>query len=122
MAIGRPTKPLNVTPEEKQKFAMLARRPKSSQAMAMRARIVLGGDEGLRNGGVARRRHITGATVCKWQERFRVSRLEGLLDEPQPGAPRSITDAQVEAVVTKTQGWMPENSTGRFACGAPRVI
>ncbi|HLI84314.1 MAG TPA: IS630 family transposase, partial [Bryobacteraceae bacterium] len=66
MAIGRPTKPLNVTPEEKEKLAMLVRRPKSAQAVAMRARIVLGCDEGLSNGAVANRLQITGATVCKW--------------------------------------------------------
>jgi transposase len=111
MAIGRPTKPLNLTPEEKEKLVLLARRPKSAQAIAMRARIVLGCDEGLRNGAVAKRLHITGATVCKWRERFRVNRLEGLLDEPRPGAPRSITDAQVEQVVTQTLESMPDNST-----------
>src|SRR5215471_6618132 len=96
MTMGRPTKPLNVTREEKQKLAMLARRPKSSQAMAMRARIVLGCEEGLSNGTVAKKLHITGATVCKWRERFRMDRLEGLLDEPRPGAPRSITDTPVD--------------------------
>ena len=90
---------------------MLARRPKSAQAMAMRARIVLGCDEGLSNGAVAKQLQITGATVCKWRERFRVNRLEGLLDEPRPGAPRSIADGQVEAVVTKTLESMPANST-----------
>jgi transposase len=111
MAIGRPTKPLNLTPEEKEKLVLLACRPKSAQAIALRARIVLGCDEGLRNGAVAKKLHITGATVCKWRERFRVNRLEGLLDEPRPGAPRSITDAQVEQVVTKTLESMPENST-----------
>jgi len=111
MAIGRPTKPLNVTPEEKEKLSMLARGPKSAQAMAMRARIVLGCSEGVRNGEVAKRLRITGATVCKWRERFRADRLEGLLDEPRPGAPRSITDAQVEEVITKTLESMPANST-----------
>ena len=111
MAIGRPTKPLHVTPGEKANLTTLARRPKSAQAIAMRARIVLGCEEGLSNGAVAKRLHITGATVCKWRERFRVDRLEGLLDEPRPGAPRSITDEQVEEVVTKTLESMPENST-----------
>jgi transposase len=111
MAIGRPTKPLNVTPQEKEKLSMLARRPKSAQATAMRARIVLGCHEGLSNGEVAKRLRITGATVCKWRERFRVERLEGLLDEPRLGAPRSITDARVEEVITKTLESMPENST-----------
>ena len=111
MAIGRPTKPLNVTPEEKEKLSMLARRPKSAQATALRARVVLGCSEGLSNAEGAIRLRITGATVCKWRERFRVQRLEGLLDEPRPGAPRSITDAQVEEVVTKTLESMPTNST-----------
>jgi transposase len=111
MAIGRPTKPLNVTAVEKEKLSMLARRPKSAQAIAMRARIVLGCHDGLSNGEVAKRLGITGATVCKWRERFRVDRLEGLLDEPRPGAPRSITDAQVEEVITKTLESMPVNST-----------
>src|SRR3954447_23128202 len=111
VAIGRPTKPLNVTAEEKGKLTMLARRPKSAQAMAMRARIVLGCEEGLSNGAVAKKLEITGATVCKWRERFRVNRLEGLLDEPRPGAPRSITDAQMEEVITKTVESMPANST-----------
>ena len=111
MRIGRPTKPLNVTSDEREKLKMLARRPKTGQALAMRARIVLGCDEGASNGVVARKLQITGATVCKWRERFRVNRLEGLLDEPRPGAPRSITDKKVEAVVTKTLESMPANST-----------
>ena len=111
MGIGRPTKPLDLTTEEREKLTMLARRPKSAQAMAMRARIILGCDEGLSNGAVAEKLQITGATVCKWRERFRVNRLEGLLDEPRPGAPRSITDKQVEAVITKTLESMPTAST-----------
>ena len=85
---------------------LLARRPKSAQAIAMRARILRGCDEGLSN-GVAQKLHITGATVCKWRKRFRVNRLEGLLDEPRPGAKRSIADAQVEQVVTKTRSVCP---------------
>ena len=111
MAVGRPTKPLNVTPEEREKLSLLTRRPKTSQALAMRARIVLGCSDGLSNGEVAKRLRVTGATVCKWRERFRVNRLEGLLDEPRAGAPRSITDAQVEEVITKTLESMPANST-----------
>lgn len=98
-------------PEEKEKLTLLARRPKSAQAMAMRARIVLGCEEGWTNGTVAKKLHVTGATVCKWRERFRVNRLEGLLDEPRPGAPRSVTDTQVEEVITKTLESMPDNGT-----------
>src|ERR1700689_5726389 len=111
MAMGRPTNPLNVTREEREKLTMLSRRPKTGQALAMRARIVLCCDDGLSNDEVSKRLGITGATVSKWRERFRVQRLEGLLDEPRPGAPRSITDAQVERVVTNTLESMPANRT-----------
>jgi len=86
---------------------MLARRPKSAQAIALRARIVLGCDTGVSNQSVAKKLHVTGATVGKWRERFVKQRLEGLLDEPRPGAPRSLTDAKVEAVVTQTLETMP---------------
>jgi transposase len=111
MALGRPTQPLNLTSAEKEKLSMLARRPKSAQAAALRARIVLACAEGLNNKAVAEKLHITGATVCKWRERFRLHRLEGLLDEPRSGAPRSISDAQVEEVVTQTLESMPDHST-----------
>src|SRR5438067_8678772 len=90
---------------------LLRCRPNSGHALAMRARIVLGCEEGWSNGVVAKKLQVTGATVCKWRERFRVGRLEGLLDEPRPGAPRSITDAQVEEVITQTLESMPESST-----------
>ena len=76
MSIGRPTKPLDLTPQEKEKLAMLARRPKSAQAIAMRARIVLACGEGLSNRAAASKVHVTAATVCKWRERFGVDRLE----------------------------------------------
>lgn len=111
MPTGRPTRPLDLTPEEIEKLTTLARRRKTSQAMAIRARIVLGCGDGTSNGVVARRLGITAATVCKWRERFRRRRLEGLLDEPRPGAPRTISDAQVEEVITKTLETMPANST-----------
>jgi transposase len=88
MIIGRPTKPLNLTPQENEKLEMLARRPKSAQAIAMRACIGLACAEGLSNSAAACKVYVTGATVCKWRERFPVNRLEGFLDEPRPGAPR----------------------------------
>ena len=94
-----------------EKLTLVARRPKTAQALAMRACIVLSCSDGLGNGEVARRLGITGATVCKWRERFRTQRLEGLLDEPRPRAPRSITDAQVEELITRTLKSMPANST-----------
>jgi len=111
MRTGRPKKPLEIAPEDRAKLSMIARRPKSAQAMAMRARIVLSCGQGLSNSEVAQKLHVTGATVGKWRERFRESRLDGLLDEPRVGAPRKITDRQIEDVVTKTLESTPANST-----------
>jgi transposase len=111
MRTGRPKKPLEITEEDRYKLQLIARRPKSGQAMALRARIVLGCEQGASNSEVARKLQITGATVGKWRERFREFGLDGLLDEPRVGAPRKITDEQVEEVITKTLESVPANST-----------
>jgi transposase len=79
--------------------------------MALRARIVLSCDQSMSNSEVAGKLQITGATVSKWRERFRELGMDGLLDEPRVGAPRKITDEQVEEVITKTLESMPANST-----------
>src|SRR3954451_10196988 len=100
MSTGRPIQPLNITDDERQKLELLARRPKSAQAMAQRARIVLHCAAGSSNKDVANKPGVTRPTVGKWRERFRQERLEGLLDEPRPGAPRQIDDAKIEEVVT----------------------
>ncbi len=111
MRTGRPKKPLQIVDADREKLSMIARRPKSSQAMAMRARIVLNCGHGMSNSEVARKLHITGATVGKWRERFREFGMDGLLDEPRVGAPRKITDLQIEEVITKTLETTPANST-----------
>jgi transposase len=111
MRTGRPKKPLEITDEEREKLRVIALRPKSAQAMAMRARIVLSCGQGMSNSEIAGKLHITGATVGKWRERFRELRLDGLLDEPRVGAPRKITDRQIEEVVTRTLESMPAHST-----------
>ena len=111
MRTGRPKKPLKITDEDRNKLTTMARRPKSAQAMALRARIVLSCGEGMSNSEVARKLRSTGATVGKWRERFLIHGMDGLLDEPRVGAPRKITDRQIEEVVTKTLESMPANST-----------
>ena len=111
MLAGRPTKPLILTDEEREKLQQWARRPKTAQRLALRSGIVLRCAEGLSNQAVAHQLRITGATVGKWRERFRTARLEGLADEPRPGAPREITDAQVEAVITRTLESTPPQAT-----------
>jgi transposase len=97
---GRPKSPLTLTDDERQKLETWARRPKSTQRLATRARIILACAEGQENTDVARRLGVNRTTVGKWRGRFLEDRLEGLADEPRPGAPRSITDAKVEEVIT----------------------
>jgi transposase len=111
MRTGRPKKSIEITDEDREKLRTMALRPKSSQAMAMRAKIVLGCGRGLSNSDLAGQLHITAATVGKWRERFRRLGMEGLLDEPRVGAPRKITDRQIEDVVRRTLETMPANST-----------
>src|SRR5215470_6033533 len=109
--MGRPKKPIELTEEERAKLQEWARRPKTAQRLALRARIVLGCADGLENRQVARQLHVADQTICKWRERFRTARWEGLVDEPRPGTPRKITDAQVEALITRTLETAPEQNT-----------
>jgi transposase len=109
--MGRPTKPIVLNEEERSKLREWARRPKTAQRLALRARIVLGCAEGMESRRVARQLRVADQTVCKWRERFRTARLEGLADEPRPGAPRRITDAEVEALITRTLESLPAQST-----------
>lgn len=111
MRTGRPKLPLTIAATDQEKLELLARRPKTAQRVAIRAKIVLRAGEGLGNQEIARRLGVTGSTVGKWRERYRVSGMEGLSDEPRPGAPRSITDAEVEAAVTKTLETLPQAAT-----------
>lgn len=87
------------------------RRPKTSQALALRARIVLSASTGKTNAGVARELGITRGTVTKWRVRYLQLEPDGLLDESRPGVPRSISDAQIEEVVTRTLESMPKGAT-----------
>jgi transposase-like protein len=79
--------------------------------MAMRARIVLACAEGLQSKQVAARLGVDEATVGKWRRRFAERRLDGLYDEPRSGAPRTVDDARVEAVIVKTLESTPGNAT-----------
>ena len=111
MRTGRPKQPLHLLPTDKEKLLLLARRPKTAQRVAMRSKIVLRAAQGQTNQEIARGLAITGATVGKWRERFRVQGMEGLSDEPRPGAPRKITDGQVEEAVTQTLESVPVAAT-----------
>jgi transposase len=103
--------PVTLADDERDKLEAWVRRPKTAQRLALRSRIVLAAAAGESNSAIARRLRVTLPTVGKWRSRFLADRLEGLADEPRPGAPRTITDAQVEAVVTKTLESKPEHAT-----------
>jgi transposase len=111
MTRGRPVPELRLSAEERETLQRWARRPKTAQALALRARIVLACAEGNSNTAVGARMRLCKQTVGKWRGRFLARRLDGLLDEPRPGAPRRISDAQVEQVLTVTLESMPSNAT-----------
>ena len=109
--MGRPIPPLNLTDDERETLRQWARRPKTVQSLAQRARIILGCAEGKSNSEIAKRMHVTQQMVGKWRTRFLNKRLDGLLDEPRPGTPRRLSDAQVEKVLTMTLESTPKNAT-----------
>ena len=112
MPRGRPHKAiLSVSAEDRAELLRWARRPKSSNGLAQRASIVLRCADGDPSNKVARDLRITNQTVCKWRSRYIERGLAGLLDEPRVGAPRTIDDEKVEAVVTTTLEAMPRAAT-----------
>jgi transposase len=102
MRTGRPKQPLIVTEEERERLESLAHRARSQALLARRARVVLACAEGLDNKTVAKKLRCCLGMVGKWRSRFLKGRLEGLYDEPRPGAPRKVSDDQVEKVVIQT--------------------
>ena len=88
--------------EEREVLERWARRPKSSQALAFRCRIVLAAADGESSTEIAARLGCNVSTVGKWRGRFARRGLDGLHDEPRPGKPRSIGDEDVERVIVKT--------------------
>jgi transposase len=102
---------LTLTDDERSKLQAWSQRPTSAQRLALRSRIILACAEGLTNRGVAARLHLTVQTVGKWRRRFLADRLDGLADESRPGAPRALSDAQVEDVIARTLESKPEAAT-----------
>lgn len=103
--------PVLLTEDERRTLEQWARRPKTAQRLARRSRMVLACADGLPNRAVAERVQVSSNSVCKWRERFRVRRLEGLSDEPRPGAPRKATDDVVVELITRTLAGRPPHAT-----------
>ena len=99
---GRHLVPIELTHEEREALERWVRRRKTAQQLATRSRVILLSAEGQSNREVARKAGLHETTVCKWRQRFQDKRLDGLLDEPRPGAPRKISDRTVERIVTTT--------------------
>ena len=111
MRTGRPKRPLILSDDERHRLQSLAHRARSQSLLARRARVVLACAEGLDNQAVAKKLRCSKGMVCKWRSRFLQARLEGLYDEPRPGAPRKVTDDQVERVVIQTLESTPRGET-----------
>ena len=108
---GRPKTVLELTSQEREQLVRWARRRSSSQALALRSRIVLGCAEGVTNQEVAAREQVAAVTVGKWRSRFVASRLDGLVDDPRPGRPATVTIDQVEDVIVATLEATAKNAT-----------
>ncbi|MFF3402863.1 IS630 family transposase [Streptomyces sp. NPDC002659] len=108
---GRPKAELLLTDDERETLTRWARRRTSSQALALRCRVVLECATGATNNDVAVRLGVEAHTVSRWRARFVRDRLEGLADEPRPGGPRTVSDEQVEEVVVRTLETSPKNAT-----------
>lgn len=104
-------KELVLQADEQAKLELMARRPKTEHRTAQRARIVLDCAAGLSNTAVAAKRGVTIQTVGKWRQRFWDGRLGALGDAPRSGQPCKLTDAKVEAVITRTLETRPQNAT-----------
>lgn len=108
---GRPKPCLEITPDERAVLERNVRRRKTAQQLALRSRIVLSCAEGSDNKTVAAMLRVTPHTVGKWRSRFVADRLDGLYDEQRPGAPRTLDDDKVEAIVVQTLESTPDNAT-----------
>jgi transposase len=103
--------PLVLSDDERRTLENWSRRRSTAQGLALRARIVLACADGGSNTAVAARLGVARSTVTTWRARFLARRLDGLHDEPRPGVPRTITDAQVEEVIVRTLEEVPQGAT-----------
>ena len=111
MSRGPQLSELKLTAQENDQLVEWTRRHKTSQALALRSRIVLACAQGAHNSEVARHCRVTRQTVGKWRRRFLERGLDGLLDEPRPGAPRKLDDARIARLIATTLNERPREAT-----------
>lgn len=112
---------IELSGDERAELAALAARRKTTQALALRARIVLACALGEQNKQVAARLCVDVNTVSKWRRRFAAHRIDGLQDEPRSGAPRTIDDARIEATIVRTLESLPAGATHWSSRGMARA-
>lgn len=108
---GRPPTPITLRDEDRLTLEKWARRRKTQQGLAMRARIILACAQGKLIREICDELSVTHPTVCKWRLRFAAKGLDGLYDDPRPGAPRTVSDEQVADAVVRTLETIPEGAT-----------
>jgi len=111
MKRGRPKPVTALTGEQREQLEQWTRRRKTAQALARRASIVLLSVDGMNDVQIAQRLNTTRETVGRWRRRFLSHGVDGLLDESRPGAPRKISDKDVERVITLTLESKPKGAT-----------
>ena len=111
MSRGPQLSELKLSVQENNQLVEWTRRHKTSQALALRAHIILACAQGVNNSAVAKRYRVMRQTVGKWRGRFLERRLDGLLDEPRPGAPRKLDDARIEQLIATTLNERPREAT-----------
>ena len=111
MPKGRPPVEVVLTPEERERLTTWSQRRKTAQGLAIRSRIILRCSEGGTTRRIADDLRVSPRTVWLWRKRFLLRRLEGVLDEPRPGAPRKIGDEAIARVVTMTLEQTPRDAT-----------
>src|SRR6266568_1792206 len=109
--MGKPAVAIELTAAERAELEGLASRRRTAQGLARRARIVLAAAAGLENQVIARTVGADENTVGKWRRRFAERRIEGLHDEPRPGAPRQIGDAEIAETIRLTLETTPPDAT-----------
>src|SRR3954453_969494 len=103
--------PIELSDQERVRLEAWARRRSSAQALAQRSRIMLLAADGRKNVEIARELGVHRPMVTRGRNRFAEQRLDGLVDEPRPGRPRTITDEQVEEVIVRTLETTPKDAT-----------
>ena len=106
-----PVVSIELSDAEREQLESWSRRQRTANALAQRSKIVLLVAQGLRTGQVAERLDVHRNTVAKWRRRFQAERLDGLVDEPRPGRPRTVSDCDVDEVITKTLESAPKDAT-----------